>query len=72
MIFNITSHLFLARRPKVIPIGAIMKVSNQKGLAVWKTTLGIQTRTHAVKHTKDKVLNLLFLILIIVNICLHH
>lgn len=63
MIFNIISHLFLASRPKAIPKGANMKVSNQKGLAIWKTTLGIQARTHAAKHTKDNVLNLLFFML---------
>lgn len=61
MTFNIVNHLFLASRPNAIPKGAIMKVSNQKGLAIWNITLGIHTRTQTAKQTKDKVPNLLFL-----------
>lgn len=60
MIFNIVNHLFLASSPNTIPKGATMKVSNQKGLAIWKITLGIQTRTQVARQMKDKVLNLLF------------
>lgn len=64
MIFKIVSHLFLARRPNAIPKGATTKVSNQNGLAVWKTIGGSQTRTHTAKHMKDSVLNLLLFIFI--------
>lgn len=64
MLFNIVSHLFLARRPNAIPKGATMKVSNQNGLAIWKIIFVIQSSTHTEKHMKDNVLNLLLFILI--------
>lgn len=69
MIFNIISHLFLARKPNAIPKGATTKVSNQNGLGIWKITLGIQSRIHTKKHMKASDLNLLIFILIVI-ICL--
>ncbi|WP_432352068.1 hypothetical protein [Sporosarcina sp. A2] len=49
---TINQYLFI-NAANTIPIGAITKVTKNKGLATWKTILGIQTIIQINKQTKD-------------------
>lgn len=50
---------FLTNVANTIPTGAIIKVTKNKGLATWKTILGIQTSIQINKQAKDITLKFL-------------
>jgi len=50
---------FLTNAENTIPTGARIKVTKNKGLATWKTILGIQTSIQINKQAKDITLKFL-------------